>query len=263
MTTAASSLATTSVELSGLPLAYAEAGSGDPLLVLPHETGTMSGAEFRELLSAGRRVIAPTLPGWDGTERHEWMTSVRDMAALLHLFLDKLGVDRLDVVGLGFGGWIAAEMATTNQARFAHLVLVNAYGLQPDEGEILDMFLFGHEAYLREGYHDEARFTAHYAEGLPSVDELVEQDENREMTARLAWKPYMFSYTLPALLSEVRTPTRVIWSREGKMTPVSCARQYVEALPNATMEVIEDAGHFVELEQPRALADAVEAFCSS
>ena len=51
MTTAASSLATTSVDVAGLPLPYAEAGAGDPLLVLPHETGTMSGAEFRELLA--------------------------------------------------------------------------------------------------------------------------------------------------------------------------------------------------------------------
>ena len=263
MTTAASSLATTSVDVAGLPLAFAEAGTGDPLLVLPHETGTMNGAEFRDLLATERRVIAPTLPGWDGSERHEWMSSVRDLAALLHLFLDKLGIDRLDVVGLGFGGWIAAEMATTNQARFAHLVLVNAYGLQPAEGEILDQFLLGHEDYLRHGYHDEDRFAAHYAEGVPSVDELIEQDENREMTARVAWKPYMFNLTLPPLLAEVQTPTRVIWSREGKMAPVNCGRQYVEALPNATMEVIEDAGHFVELEQPQALAAAVEAFCSS
>ena len=82
------------------------------------------------------------------------------------------------------------------------------------------------------------------------------------MTARVAWKPYMFNRSLPPLLAEVQTATRVIWSRQGKMVPVICGQQYVDALPNATMEMIEDAGHFVELEQPQVLAAAVEVFCS-
>lgn len=262
MTTVAS-LATSSLDVAGLPLSYLDGGSGSPLLVLHHDTGRMGADAFPELLAADHRVVVPTLPGWDGTPRPEWMLSVRDMAVLQHLFLDQLGIDRIDIVGLGFGGWIAAEMATMNQSRFSHLVLVNAAGIKPDEGEILDQFLYGHEAWVQACYHDDSRYEAHYAEGRLSVEELVAIDENREMTARIAWKPYMYSQTLSTLLTEVRTPARLIWSEQGAVIPVSCARQYNAALPNSSLEILDDAGHFAEIEQPQALADSVRAFCSS
>ena len=41
------------------------------------------------------------------------------------------------------------------------------------------------------------------------------------------------------------------------MIPVICARQYAAALPNATLEVVEEAGHLVDLEEPEALAGLV------
>ena len=262
MTTANAGPSPSTIYVAGVPLGYESSGDGKPLLVLPHETGRMGATELQRKLAANHRVVTPTLPGWDGTPRHEWMGSVRDMAALLNLTLDKRDVDSVNLVGLGFGAWIAAEMATMNQGRIAHLILVNPMGLQPNDGEIMDQFLLGHEAYLQAGYHDLDRMAANYSEGQPSIDDLVEQDENREMTARIAWKPYMFSQTLAQLLSEVRTPTRVLVSSDDQIVPASCGQQYADAMPNATLARLEDAGHFVEIEQPAALAQAISDFCA-
>jgi len=256
-------LQTQRIDVAGLPLAYDEGGAGTPLLVLPHETGAMEGDAFRERLARSHRVLAVTLPGWDGTPRPEWMRSVRDMAVLLHLFLDRAGVDRLNVVGLGFGGWLAAEMATMNQARFAHMALVNPVGLLPDRGEILDQFLLSHEDYLRAGFGEPGRYEAHWADGRPDVDELVRQDENREMTARIAWKPYLYSQTLPELLREVRVPTQIVWATGDRIAPESIARRYADLLPHATLERLADAGHFAELEQPERLAALIDGFCAA
>ena len=60
----------------------------------------------------------------------------------------------------------------------------------------------------------------------------------------------------------MQTPTRVIVSEHDKIVPESCGRQYVEAMPNATLERIEGAGHFAEIEQPATLARAITAFCA-
>lgn len=261
--TTTSTLQTRSLDVAGLPITYAEGGAGVPLLVLPHETGAMDGDAFRESLAGSHRVLSVTLPGWDGTPRPEWMRSVRDMAVLLHLFLDGAGLERLDVVGLGFGGWLAAEMATMNQSRFAHLVVVNPVGLLPDDGEILDQFLLSHEDYLRAGFSDDGRFEAHWADGRPDVDELVRQDENREMTARIAWKPYLYSQTLGELLREVRVPTQIVWAAGDRVAPESIARRYADLLPHATFERLADAGHFAELEQPERLAALIDGFCAA
>jgi len=263
MTTANAGTDSSTIDVAGVPLSYESSGEGPVMALLPHETGSMGAGELQRLLAENHRVAAPTLPGWDGTPRHEWMGSVRDMAVLMNLTLDKRDAGPINLVGLGFGAWIAAEMATMNQDRIAHLILVNPMGLQPNDGEIMDQFLLGHEAYLQAGYHDLDRMAAHYSDGQPSVDELVEQDENREMTARIAWKPYMFSQTQAQLLTEVRIPTRVLISSHDQIVPPSCGQQYVDAMPNATLGRIDDAGHFAAIEQPAALAQAITEFCAT
>ena len=54
--------------------------------------------------------------------------------------LGKSGL-QVSLVGLGFGGWIAAEMATMSPRAFRRLVLVGAMGIKPAAGEILDQAL--------------------------------------------------------------------------------------------------------------------------
>ena len=60
--------------------------------------------------------------------------------------------------GLGFGGWVAAEMAVMRPQRFAHLVLVGPAGLLPRDGYITDQMTIDHEDYVRAGFADEAAF---------------------------------------------------------------------------------------------------------
>ncbi len=263
MTTSTSAWVESQVEVAGVTVPLLRRGRGDPLLVLPHDTGTPSVAAFHDSLADRFDVIVPTLPGYDGSQRAEWMRSVRDMAVLMNFFATQLatqlGTERLGLVGHGFGGWIAAEMATMDPRRFSHLVLVGAAGLLPSAGEILDQFLLGHEDFVRAGFHSEDAFSAYY-DGQPSVEQLITWDANREMTARIAWKPYMYSQTLSMLLAEVRLPALVVWGAENRVVPIACAHQYVEALPDARLDVIPDAGHFIEIEQPQALASAIIGF---
>ncbi len=262
MTTSTSAWVESQIEVAGATVPLLRRGEGDPLLVLPHDTGTPSVAAFHDALADRFDVIVPTLPGYDGSQRVEWMRDVRDMAILINFLPAQLGTRRLGLVGLGFGGWIAAEMATMDPRRFSHLLLVGAAGLLPNDGEILDQFLFGHEDFVRAGFHSEDAFDAYY-DGSPSVEQLITWDANREMTARIAWKPYLYSQTLPMLLPEVRVPTLVVWGRENEVVPIACGRQYVEALPDARLDVIPGAGHFIEIEQPQALASAIIGFMSS
>jgi pimeloyl-ACP methyl ester carboxylesterase len=62
--------------------------------------------------------------------------------------LDALDADRVHLVGLGLGGWAAAEMATMNQNRLVTLTLVGAAGLKPRVGEIHDPMLAGFIDYV-------------------------------------------------------------------------------------------------------------------
>jgi len=93
-----------------------------------------------------------------------------------------------------------------------------------------------------------------------STDQLVAWDLCREMCFRIAWKPYMYSPTLPHLLGGVAAPSLVVWGREDRIVPLECGERYTKSLVQAKLEIVEGAGHFVEMEKPEALASLVTRF---
>ena len=168
-------------------------------------------------------------------------------------------VERCAVLGLGFGGFLAAEMAVANQARIDGLVLVGAMGLQIEGSEIRDQFLEGHEDYTKSCFHEVANFHALFGETL-NTEQLIAWDANREMTARTAWKPFLYNQSLPHLLPSVRVPALVVHAEHDTVVPLGCAEAYAQLLGNAQLEMLAGAGHLAEAEQADALAGMITGF---
>jgi pimeloyl-ACP methyl ester carboxylesterase len=247
------------VEIAGSKLHMARAGKGAALLVLHHDIGLPEKVAALDALAAGADVIVPHLPGWGRSERPQWLRSVRDIAVMQQGLLASLGVEKCALLGLGFGGWIAAEMATMAPSAFTHLALVGPMGIKPAEGEILDQAIVSYIDYARAFFHDEKAFDAIYG-AEPTTDQLEAWDIAREMSFRVAWKPYMYSQTLTYLLASVKAPALVVWGEKDRVVPASVARQYAAALPKARVEIVKACGHAVDLEQPEALAGLVKRF---
>ncbi len=74
------------------------------------------------------------------------------------------------------------------------------------------------------------------------------------MSTRIAWKPYLFNQALPHLIKTVTVPTLVVWGKQTRMVPLSCGERYQQAMPKAKLEVIDGAGHYLEVEKPAELA---------
>ena len=247
------------IEIAGAKMRMTRGGKGPPVLVLHRDIGTPEGSSFHDELAKSADVIVAHHPGWGGTPRPEWMRSVRDVAVMHRGLLTELGVEKAALIGLGFGGWIAAEMATMAPRDVAKLVLVGAMGIKPPEGDILDQAIVSYIDYARAGFHDQKAFDKIYG-AEPSTDQLEAWDIAREMCFRIAWKPYMYSQTLPHLLGSVKVPALIVWGDKDKIVPVSAAKRYLSALPNAKLEIIQDCGHCVDLEQPERLAKLVTPF---
>ena len=172
----------------------------------------------------------PHHAGWGRSPRADWMRSVRDMAVMHRGLLAELGIEKAALVGLGFGGWIAAEMAT-----MAPRDVRQARSRRPD----------GHQAargrYPRPGHRQLHRLRARRLPRSKSVrrdlrrrastDQLEDWDITREMCFRIAWKPYMYSQTLPHLLGGVKAPALVVWGDEDRIVPLECGERYCQALP--------------------------------
>ncbi len=234
------------------------AGSGDPLVVLHHDIGVHAWTSCYERLAEHFTVHVPDLPGWGASGRPEWARSVRDIAVLAGALLDALDLERTSILGLGFGGYVAAELATVAQSRIHRLTLAGAMGVKPAEGEIFDQFLVNHQDYVRQGFASAEDFEAHFGEEV-ELEQLLAWDRNREMTTRVTWKPYMHNAALPHLLPTVQTPTLLVWGAEDRIVPLEAGHMYEAALPNARLEVVDGAGHWLELERPDELARLVVA----
>jgi pimeloyl-ACP methyl ester carboxylesterase len=247
------------IPVAGVELRVARAGAGPALLVLHHDIGGPERPRFYDLLARDFTVLAPAHPGYGGSARPDWMRSVRDVAVVYQLLLAERAAADVTLVGLGFGGWIAAEMATMAPRAFRRLVLVGAMGIKPERGEIADQALLSYVDYVRLGFADPRACEAVFG-ATPPTPQLEQWDLNREMTFRIAWKPYMYNPTLPHLLGGVPTPALVVWGREDRVVPLECGERYAKSLRRARLTVVEGAGHLVDLEKPDELARLVTAF---
>jgi pimeloyl-ACP methyl ester carboxylesterase len=251
------------VEAAGISVALRRQGEGAPLLVIHGEFGVPGWLDSFARFACHYDVIVPSLPGYGASTRPDWIMGVRDLAAWVTWFARDLDLRLpVNVIGCSLGGWIAAEIATVAPQFFNKMVLVGAMGLKPDQGEIFDYFLDSGLAGLRRAFRrpdESAEFLRYWGKELtPEEADLVEQ--HREMTCRIAWKPYMHSLTLRHLLHGVGTPTLLLWGRDDAITPLDCGVIYERAVPQARLVTIADCGHMPEMEKPAEFTDLVRRF---
>jgi pimeloyl-ACP methyl ester carboxylesterase len=140
-------------------------------------------------------------------------------------------------------------------------VLVGAMGIKPERSEIADQALLSYIDYVRRGFADQRGFDRLFGAEPPTA-QLEQWDLNREMTFRIAWKPYMYNPSLPHLLGAVTTPALVVWGARDAIVPRECGERYAKSLANARLEIVDGAGHFVDMEKPDELARLVTRFVS-
>jgi pimeloyl-ACP methyl ester carboxylesterase len=251
------------VDAAGVRVHLRRGGTGSPLLILHGELGVPGWLRAYDVLAQHYTVHVPSLPGFGQSSRPDWIQGVRDLAAWVTWFVrDRRLARPLPMIGFSLGGWIAAEIATVDPGLFSKLVLVGAAGLKPERGEVWDYFIHSNKDAFARALHEPAKsedYARFYGKDWTPADEL-QAEQNREMAARLVWKPYMRSHTLAALLGGVTTPTHVVWGREDAIIPAGVCDQYVRAIPGATAKVLDGCGHMPEMEQPEAFAQAVLDF---
>jgi pimeloyl-ACP methyl ester carboxylesterase len=190
------------------------------------------------------------------------MEGIDDLARFYLWFIDAARLGRPHLLGHSIGGWTAAEMAAMSPGAIDRLVLVSPVGLKPEQGEILDIFYHTPQELRALTVHD-PKTIPEWEElfgRAPTPAELEIAERNREMTARLTWKPYMHNPRLARFLPRVANPTLIVWGREDRIVPVACGEQYRSLLRNARLSVLERCGHLPPIEQPDAFARLVSEF---
>ena len=197
------------VQVDGARVQMFKGGSGEPLLILHGNSGNSGPTISAQMLAERYTVYMPSHPGFNQSERPEWLETMQDLASFYSWFLEKQGLEGVRAIASSMGGWLAAEIAVNCRHAFSKLMLVGAVGIQPKNSEITDVFLITPEQVTELIIHDPKQVPDYdqiYGQ-TPTPEERYIADRNREMAVRLCWKPYMFDPSLPARLGRISHPT--------------------------------------------------------
>jgi pimeloyl-ACP methyl ester carboxylesterase len=265
MDATAGSFTEETVEVAQSKLRYLKGGTGRPLVVLHGIEGPEGWLAFHEAVSKYATIYAPALPGYGESERPDWLETIPHTALVCSWFLQELGLSGVDLVGIGVGGWVAAEMAVMAPQALRHLVLAGAAGLKPTAGQALDVFTIPWRDVIDRSFHDpqsSAEYQRIYGAN-PIVDFGGHREAGRSTAMRTCYRPYMYDPALLPMLGRVSVPALVVWGDDDRVIPLDCAHQYTTALPDARLEVIDGCGHWPHYEQPAVFAEIVREFIST
>jgi pimeloyl-ACP methyl ester carboxylesterase len=256
--------------VNGHSIAYRSAGEGPPLVLL-HGFLSDSRCWRRQLedLSDQFRVLAWDAPGAGLSSDPPNTFTTSDWARCLAGLLDIVGTERAQILGLSWGGILAQEFYRSYPDRVHTLILCDTYagwkGSLPESAckERLDRCLL---ESLLPPEKVAGRFVPElFTEGAPH--ELKE-----EMSAIVSsFHPSGFRLMAKSsadtdttdLLPDIEVPTLLLWGSDDRRSPQNIAEQFRDAIPEAELAIIANAGHVSNMEQPEEFDARVRRFCLS
>jgi 3-oxoadipate enol-lactonase len=173
--------------------------------------------------------------------------------------LDWAGVERATLIGCSLGGVVGFELWSRAPQRIASLVIVGSFAKYPDGQVYADSVK---EAVLSTG--DMAAFARARAAklGLPPEREAetIEQMAVKSIPSYLASTQATWTGDYTAVLSTIAVPTLVTCGERDAVAPPALSQIIASGIPGATFEVVPDAGHVANADNPGAFNAMLEAF---
>jgi pimeloyl-ACP methyl ester carboxylesterase len=242
-----------------IDLAFDDSGTGPAALVLHGGGGPFTVAGLGAHLAETHRVLVPTLPGWNSEPRPDALTSVSDLADTFLALLADLGLSDVVVLGSSLGGWIASDMAVRDTAGLVgRVVVIDGAGVKIEGEDFVQFFSLTPREIAEHSWHDADKFFVDPAT-LPA-ERVAAQAANLATMGLLAGDPYMHDPALLGKLPAVAVPTLVLWGESDRVFTPEYGRAYAAAFGDGRFELIAEAGHLPQLEQPAATFAAVDAF---
>jgi pimeloyl-ACP methyl ester carboxylesterase len=247
-------------------LAWREAGTGEVALFL-HGLGGSRIAWEPQLaaLSDARRCVAWEMPGY-GDSVPLLPLTFEGIADAVRDLIDALGVERVDVVGLSFGGMHALHAVLRHPARFRSLVLADTSAVFGADGTDPAEWVTARTAGVDAGRHpaDDAATVvrAIAAPGFDGANFAIAEAAFSRITPdglRAACR-CLVTHDVRARLGEISLPTLVVVGELDVETPPAYSRALAAGIAGATLRVIPGVGHLTPCEAPDQFNDLVRRF---
>ncbi len=242
-----------------LTVSVADTGSGRPVLVLHGGGGPETVLSIAAHSAETMRALTPVHPGWNGTDRPPWLSSIGELAGV---YLDLLAVEDLRdvlVIGNSIGGWIASEMVIRDAgSTIGGVVLIDSVGIEVPGQPVRDFFSLTPREIADYTFCDGDRFYTNPAQMDPEQAKVMQA--NMGALRVLAGDPYMHDPGLRERLADVKSPALAIWGDSDGIATPEYGQALARLLANCRFELVVGAGHVPQLEQPDAVFSLIDSF---
>jgi pimeloyl-ACP methyl ester carboxylesterase len=251
-----------------VPLKVHVKGQG-PAVVFFHGPWGLTWGPFLDALAQSFTVHAPEHPGTTHGQPDvvQHVDNVWDLALCYDEMLEQLGLPDVTLAGHSFGAMVAAETAATRPSRVRRLVLIDPIGLWRDEAPVVNWMLLAPTDLPKHVFRDPESAPAKALFTFPTDPEDGALARTRLIWAMGATGKFIWPIPDKGLKKRIHriaaTPTLLVWGADDQIVPLAYADEFRQRLSKARVEVVKNAGHAPDLEQPDATAAVVHAFLKS
>jgi pimeloyl-ACP methyl ester carboxylesterase len=263
----------------GLRMHLAQAGEGRPIVMLhgwPQHWYLWR--RVIPLLAPHARVLCPDLRGFGWTDApgrgYDRETMAQDVLALL----DELALDRVDLVGHDWGGWIGFLLALRRPERIGRFVALSITPPWPsgDLRGLLEAWRIAYQIPLalpqvgrRMVEHSLARLVLRTASDAFSEGEIEAFTERlkgeRARASELLYRTFLLREALPVFAGRyaglpLEVPTLLLVGERDAVIPTRAVREQAARADALELELVPETGHFIVDEKPELVADRTLAF---
>lgn len=208
-------------------------------------------------------VVAPSLPGFGGTEDAGRTMAMGAAADRCLQAADELGLERMVVCGLSMGGYVAFELWRMARQRIAGIVLANTKsGADTREAAEGRRALADRLDSEGNGFLVEAPPPLLSADAAPALWTQVRETIGDQPAASIAAAARGMAERKDSTpdLSAIDVPVLIVTSDADTLIAPEVSLAMGEHIPDAHTVTLAGAGHLSNLEAPEAFDQALGAF---
>jgi pimeloyl-ACP methyl ester carboxylesterase len=235
-------------EADGFSIRYMEAGSG-PVIVSLHGANGLRLSRTHDMLAESHRVIVVEVPGFGNSQENTRAEDMKDLAVSILAFIEALGLETLNMMGMSFGGKLALTCAILKPEIMESIILIAPAAIRPDRTS---------ENIPTHAQRAAALFA--HPERQPSPNKLsAEIIAKQEDLVGRTMGPGR-SEAFEAKLAELQVPVLALFGTEDILIPPEIGKYYREILPNCFLMIVYDAAHAIDADRPEAVTELIQDF---
>uniref|UniRef100_A0A832G8B7 Alpha/beta hydrolase n=1 Tax=Ignavibacterium album TaxID=591197 RepID=A0A832G8B7_9BACT len=276
--------ATKFIQIENYTVAYADKGQGDKVILFLHGLGSYIPAwKFNlDFLRNHFRCIAIDLPGFGRSDKHIHSGSMEFYSKIIYEFIQSLNLGKVNLVGHSMGGQIAINCALKFPDSVDKLILIAPAGFEKFSDEEIQIIknLTKPESFL---ISDTKQIRANYEMSFykfpTNAEYLIEDriafsndiDFNNYCAVISNSITGMIEQQIFYELKNIRQKTLVIFGKNDALIPnkylhqtttEEIAKKACQQIPDSQLILLNECGHFAQIEKSEEVNSLILDFIS-